>query len=52
MPKRKTPETPETMAAQKKRFIETAKELETDESGETFERMFAKAIPAKNRQIP
>lgn len=49
MPKRKTPETPETVAEQSKRFIETAKELEADESGEAFERAFAKAVPAKTR---
>ncbi len=49
MPKRKTPETAETMAAQKKRFIDTAKELGADESGEAFERAFAKAVPMKPR---
>ena len=46
--KRKTDETPEAVAeAQKRRFIETAKELEADETGEAFERAFAKAVPAK-----
>ena len=45
MPKRTTPETPETMAAQKKRFIETARELGADESGEPFELLFKKAVP-------
>ncbi len=49
MPKRKTPETPETVAAQSKRFIETAKQLEADESGEAFERAFAKAVPPKSK---
>jgi len=49
MPKRKTPETAEAMAkARKERFIETARKLEADESGEAFERAFAKAVPPKN----
>jgi hypothetical protein len=47
MPKRKEEPTPETVAAQKKRFIETAKELGLDETGEEFERLFATAVPAK-----
>lgn len=34
--------------SQKERFIETAKELEADESGEQFERAFAKVVPPKN----
>lgn len=33
---------------QSKRFIETARELETDESGEAFERTFRKVVPAKS----
>ncbi len=46
--KRKPGETPEAVAeAQKRRFIETAKELEADESGEAFEQVFAKVVPAK-----
>jgi hypothetical protein len=44
-PKRKTEPTPETVTAQKKRFIETAKELGADETGEAFERAFKKAVP-------
>jgi len=47
MPKRKTPETAETVAAQRKRFIETAKELEADETGEAFEQAFARVVPPK-----
>jgi hypothetical protein len=35
------------MAAQKKRFIETARELESDETGEAFERAFGKIVPPK-----
>jgi hypothetical protein len=31
---------------QSKRFIETARELEADESGEAFRRAFEKIIPA------
>jgi hypothetical protein len=45
MPKRKTEPTPETVAAQKKRFIETARQLGADETGEAFERAFKKAVP-------
>ena len=33
--------------AQSKRFIEKARELEADESGEAFEREFTKIIPPK-----
>ena len=32
---------------QSKRFIEKARELEADETGETFERAFTKIIPPK-----
>ena len=32
---------------QSKRFIEKARELEADESEETFERAFEKAVPPK-----
>jgi hypothetical protein len=46
--KRKPDETPEAVAeAQKRRFIETAKELGVDESGEAFEKMFKKIVPPK-----
>lgn len=33
--------------AQKKRFIEKARELGTDESEEAFERAFKRVVPAK-----
>lgn len=32
---------------QSKRFIEKAREIGVDESGETFERAFKKAVPPK-----
>jgi hypothetical protein len=47
MPKRKEEPTSETVAAQKRRFIETARELGADETGEAFERAFAKVVPPK-----
>lgn len=41
---------PETVAkTQKQRFIEAARELGADESGEAFERIFAKVVPAKGK---
>lgn len=40
----------ESKKPQKQRFIETAKKLEVDESGETFEKAFAKIVPAKPRK--
>ncbi|SMF00107.1 hypothetical protein [Tistlia consotensis] len=33
--------------SQKERFIETARELEVDESEEAFERAFKKIVPSK-----
>jgi hypothetical protein len=33
--------------AQSKRFIETAREIETDESAEAFERAFKVVVPTK-----
>tara|TARA_R110002110_G_scaffold335703_2_gene546349 strand:+ start:1633 stop:1800 length:168 start_codon:yes stop_codon:yes gene_type:complete len=33
---------------QKERFIEAARAHETDETGETFERMVEKILPAQN----
>lgn len=36
--------------AQLDRFKETARELGCDETGEAFEKAFAKAVPAKKRQ--
>jgi len=47
MPKRKEESTPETVAAQKKRFIEKAKAPGVDETGEEFERVLRKVVPAK-----
>ena len=40
-----TPDDPE----QSKRFIETAKKLETDESAIAFERVIKKILPEKKR---
>lgn len=34
---------------QKERFIETAKKLGVDESGEAFEKTFSKLVPAKTK---
>jgi hypothetical protein len=34
--------------SQRERFVETARKLEVDESGETFERAFSKIVPPKN----
>ena len=48
MPKRKEEPTPETVAAQKQRFIEKAKELGVDETGGEFEKLFRKVVPAKD----
>ena len=50
MPKRKEPELPPK--EQFKRFVETARELEVDESGEDFERAFKKAVPPKQISKP
>ena len=48
MPKRKEPElTPEE---QFKRFVQTAKEHEVDETGEEFEKAFKKIVPQQKRQ--
>ena len=35
--------------AQKERFIEKARELEADDSGEEFERAFKKVVPPKRK---
>jgi len=37
---------------QKKRFIEKARELETNESVEAFERIFKKIVPPKKDTSP
>jgi len=43
---------PKKISEQSKRFIEAAREHETDESPEAFERAFAKVVPAKRAKIP
>jgi len=44
------PAIPQDDPEQSKRFIETAKEIGTDESPEAFERVFRRVAPAPNRQ--
>ena len=44
MPAKKNPMTD---AERSRRFIETARELEADETGEAFERAFKKIVPPK-----
>jgi len=51
MPKKKEEPTPETVAAQKARFITKPKELGVDETSEEFERVFAKVAPTKRQGI-
>ena len=34
---------------QSKRFVETARELEADETGEAFQRAFEKIVPTRSR---
>lgn len=50
MPKRKEPPLPPK--EQFKRFIETAREHEVDESGKDFERAFKTVVPPKRRAVP
>ncbi len=45
-PKRK----PDKEKMQKERFIETARELEVDETGEAFERAFEKVIRGRRQK--
>ena len=45
MPKRKPPDPNEK--PQRERFIEAAKEVGVDESGEEFERAFKRIVPPK-----
>jgi hypothetical protein len=45
MPRKKPPDPGEK--SQRERFIETARELEADETGEAFERAFNKIVPPK-----
>lgn len=47
MPKRKEPEL--DPKEQFKRFVETAREHDVDESGKEFERAFKKVVPPKPR---
>lgn len=48
MPKRKEPEL--TPKEQFKRFVETAREHEVDETGEEFEKAFKKIVPPQKHQ--
>lgn len=50
MPKRKEPEL--TPKEQFKRFVETARKHEVDESGKEFERVFKKVVPPKRAPRP
>ena len=50
MPKRKEPEL--TPKEQFKRFVETAREHEVDETGKEFERTFEKIVPSKSSKVP
>jgi hypothetical protein len=43
-PRTPKPDDPE----QSKRFVETAREIETDETGEAFRRAFEKIVPPKS----
>jgi hypothetical protein len=36
--------------SQYQRFVETAREIGTDETGDEFERLFRKAVPPKNKK--
>jgi hypothetical protein len=44
-PKRRTPKPDDP--AQSKRFVETAREIEADETGEAFRRALEKIVPPK-----
>jgi len=46
MPKKKRRDTP---AKQSRRFVETARQLETDESGKEFEWAFKKVVSRKTK---
>jgi hypothetical protein len=50
MPKKKPP--PPDEKPQRERFIEAAREAGVDETGEAFERAFAKIVPPKRRPLP
>lgn len=36
---------------QRERFIQTARELETDETGKVFEDAFQKVVPSKTKRV-
>ena len=48
MPKKKEPEL--TDAERAKRIKEMAREVEADETGEAFKRMFKKLVPGKSKR--
>jgi hypothetical protein len=48
-PKRQNPKPDDP--EQSKRFIETARQMEADESGEAFRRAFEKIVPSKSSAI-
>jgi predicted RNA-binding Zn-ribbon protein involved in translation (DUF1610 family) len=50
MPRKKPP--PPDEKPQRERFIEAAREAGVDETGEAFERAFAKIVPPKRRPVP
>lgn len=50
MPKKKPPDPNEK--PQRERFIEAAREVGVDESGEEFERAFRRIVPPKFKQKP
>ena len=41
----KTGQKVESKQTQRERFVQTAREIEVDESGETFEKAFEKLVP-------
>jgi hypothetical protein len=46
-PKARAPNTKPDDPEQSKRFVETAREIEADETGEAFRRAFEKIVPPK-----
>jgi hypothetical protein len=53
MPKQGTapPKAKPAEKSQRERFIETARQLEADETGEAFERAFRKIVPTKSKSL-
>lgn len=47
---KKQPKPPPDTKPQRKRFIEAARKIEVDETGEEFERAFRKIVPQKKVQ--